>query len=274
MRHDVIQISVWHSLAMWCTLVETQAVEKGLQWHSAKLVNPLISFCSMFSWQNIISMYKLKHISFSSSILIIVYCRNAKSLLSLIWLQDVIGECQLQASFLNFANEVNGLSSSDMDDNESIVTTSPVENFSSQEESDYCSVGPRPSTPLESDVNRFFIKCISSFITDTLLWANRQCRWIIEGKTCFMASWKPYSSYTVWQAATHPKAVSSGIAQMYKDAGSNWSKQSAASGGPARLLQTFRYPKWIGKSFWNVECWADYPRGFTYLCRYWWPEVA
>ena len=169
MRHDVIRISVWHSLAMWCTVVETQAVEKGLQWHSAILVNPLISFCSMFSWQNIISMYKLKHISFSRSKLIIVYCRNAKSLLSLIWLQDVIGECQLQASFLNFANEVNGLSSSDMDDNESIVTTSPVENFSSQEESDYCSVGPRPSTPLESDVNRFFIKCISSFIIDTLL---------------------------------------------------------------------------------------------------------
>ena len=78
-------------------------------------------------------------------------------------------ECQLQASFLNFANEVDGLSSSDMDDNESIVTTSPVENFSIQEESDCCSVGPRPSTPLESDVNRFFIKCISSFIIDTLL---------------------------------------------------------------------------------------------------------
>lgn len=62
-------------------------------------------------------------------------------------------ECQLQASFLNFANEVDGLSSSDMDDNESIVTTSPVENFSTQEESDCFSVGPRPSTPLESDVN-------------------------------------------------------------------------------------------------------------------------
>ena len=92
MRHDVIQISVWHSLAMWCTLVETQAVEKGLQWHPAKLVNPLIYFCSMFAWQNIISRYKLKHISFSRSKLIIVYCRNAKSLLSLIWLQDVIGE--------------------------------------------------------------------------------------------------------------------------------------------------------------------------------------
>jgi hypothetical protein len=40
-----------------------------------------------------------------------------------------------------------------MDDNESIVTRSPVENFSIQEESDCCSVGPRPSTPLESDVN-------------------------------------------------------------------------------------------------------------------------
>lgn len=38
--------------------------------------------------------------------------------------------------FFIFANELDGLSSSDMDDNGSIVATSPIENTSTQEESE------------------------------------------------------------------------------------------------------------------------------------------
>jgi hypothetical protein len=70
----------------------------------------------------------------------------------------------------------------------------------------------------------------------------------LKEKTCFMASWDPYSSHAVWQAATHAKTVSPRIVQMYKDTGSNWSKQSVVSGGSTRLLKTFRYPKLIVKS--------------------------
>nr|CAH0105733.1 unnamed protein product [Daphnia galeata] len=91
-------------------------------------------------------------------------------------------ECQLQASFLNFANEVDGLSSSDMDDNESIVSTSPVENFSTQEESDCCSVGPRPSTPLESDTH----SSVSSQFTETEVSQDAS----LEAERRKLASWQ------------------------------------------------------------------------------------
>lgn len=45
-------------------------------------------------------------------------------------------ESQLHASFFIFANELDGLSLSDMDYNGSIVATSPIENTSTQEESE------------------------------------------------------------------------------------------------------------------------------------------